>query len=263
MSIQQTHILVRYAEIGIKGNNRSEFENMLVRNIRACLNAHAIFFESVSRSSGRIIIKTNADCTELREIFGIASWSIAIDTGTTIKELFSVVHSLVSFTDKTFKVACTRVDKRFALTSMEVNCQLGELLCTATGARVKMHSPDILVECEIVEQHILYCLSTQQGLGGLPVGSSSQVLVLAENHDELRAALAMLKRGCSILLATSKPELCHELAHFSHGHEITHIPQHHAQEASAHILLAAVPDVYNSIKEYKLHCPIVRPLIGG
>ncbi|MDO8660711.1 MAG: THUMP domain-containing protein [Candidatus Woesearchaeota archaeon] len=263
LNYRQSHVLVRYAEIGIKGNNRSEFETQLTRNIRSCLDAHKIPFDHVVRSSGRIIITTKSDCSVLKEVFGIASWSSAINTGKTIKELFDVVKEHVQLENKTFKVACTRVDKRFPIDSMTINCQLGELLCQATGASVKMKTPDIIVQCEVVEQTLFYCTSTEQGLGGLPVGSSSQVLVLAQTNDDLAAARAMLKRGCTILLATDNTTAIEQILHFSHGHEIKIIPSSQAKEASTKTLLAIVPDICTNIKEYDLSCPIVRPLIGG
>ncbi len=130
----QSHVLVRYAEIGIKGNNRAGFEAQLIHNIRACLVAHNIHFDQILRSSGRIIITTKEDCSVLGEVFGIASWSAAINAGKNIESLFSVVKEFIDLKGNSNKVARTRVDKRFPIDSMTINCQLGDLLCKATGA---------------------------------------------------------------------------------------------------------------------------------
>lgn len=263
MSSNQTHVLVRYAEIGIKGNNRSQFELQLVRNIRASLEAHNIAFENITRSSGRIIISTSSDCQVLEEVFGIASWSSAIKAGTSIHELFAVIQPRINLSQKSFKVVCTRVDKRFSMTSIEVNKELGSLLQASAGSKVKMINPDVFVECEIVEKTFFYCTLTHQGSGGLPVGSSSQVLVVVNTKEELEIAKIMLKRGCTILLASPNNSWILELIHYSHGNEIKTIPLEQAEEASKSSLLVAVSDSYTNIKEYSFACPVVRPLIRG
>ena len=72
-------IVIHYAEIGLKGENRREFEKKLVDNIRLALKD--LNYKSINRISGRILIplesgaETEAFKTALNHVFGIAHFS--------------------------------------------------------------------------------------------------------------------------------------------------------------------------------------------
>ncbi len=71
-------VIVRYSEIGLKGQNRPLFEKKLMENIRDCLKKNGIS-GTASRAAGRIIVKTDdkAALNCLVRVFGIHSLSPA------------------------------------------------------------------------------------------------------------------------------------------------------------------------------------------
>lgn len=67
--------LIKYSEIGIKGNNRHIFEDILVRNIKTALKS--LGDESrVKKADGRIYVESESDPEDviscLKKVFGIA-----------------------------------------------------------------------------------------------------------------------------------------------------------------------------------------------
>jgi thiamine biosynthesis protein ThiI len=193
-------ILVRYAEIGIKGRNRERFERVLVQNIELCLKRHNIP-HSVRRLFGRILIETGNHCAALRRVFGIASFSRAVPAGKTIDDAFAATKKQVEQLAETdsFRVTCRRSDKNFPLTSQEVCVRLGAKLGAVTKAKVKMQNPTVNIELEIIGNTIYVLADRTEGPGGMPVGSQGSVLALIENDASVLAALLVMKRGCTVV----------------------------------------------------------------
>src|SRR5690625_924166 len=79
--MKYNHILIRYAELSLKGKNRNEFERMLQRNLKFVMRE---FPETkIIRSFGRMFIELNgADegkvMERLQDVFGIHSLSPAL-----------------------------------------------------------------------------------------------------------------------------------------------------------------------------------------
>ena len=251
-------MIVRYAEIGLKGNNRKQFEQQLVRNIKAALQAHQISFVRVESRYSRILVQTDDDCACLKEVFGISSFSPALSAGTTVEEAFALVQERVK--TKTFRVSCQRVDKTFSLTSMDFCRLLGAKIVEATGTRVSLKEPETDLAFEILQGKVYFCHATFHGAGGLPVGSAGHVFAIVEQEKDLYAAWLMLKRGCTLTLCCPESLSTAWLEHYCHGHALKKIVN--LSEIPASILLAVVPDTSTSFKDYSLPCPLVRPLIG-
>ncbi len=256
-------ILIRYSEIGLKGDNRSFFEQQLVRNIEACLNAHNIIFEKIERVFGRIIVHTTDPCACLRDVFGIASFSNAVSAGMSAADALPIVLSTIQFSGcRTFRVFCQRLDKSFPQTSQEFARELGGLLVDKTGLGVDLTAADVVVTCEIIHKTVYLCTSTTQGHGGLPVGATGEVLVFVHEREDLLAAWFMLKRGCTLLIACPASLDLSCIEQFMHGHPLRRTKLEDFANRSEHALFAVVPDVIASLKDYSVHCPVVRPLIG-
>jgi len=256
-------ILIRYSEIGLKGDNRSFFEQQLVRNIEACLHDHAVVFEKVERVFGRILVQTNDSCTCLKAVFGISSFSEAVSVGSTVEEAFAEVVKSISFAGaKSFRVLCQRLDKSFVPNSPEFCRQLGSLIVAKTGLTVNLKEADVTVACEVIHNIIYLCTATTQCFAGLPVGTTGEVLVRAETQQDLLAGWFMLKRGCRLLVSCPETIDLSVLQHYSHGHILNRISLDHFSDASLRALLAVVSDTLTTLREYDVHCPVVRPLSG-
>jgi adenylyl- and sulfurtransferase ThiI len=257
-------VIVRYAEIGIKGKNRARFEQALVQNIQACLQSEKIQFTQIKRLFGRILIETDNECKCLKRVFGTASFSSAITTGRTIEEAFAAAKKAVKLTEKdSFRITCQRTDKKFPLTSQEVCVQLGEKIASLTSAKVKMKNPAKEIIIEIIDGAIYLMTSRTEGPGGLPVSTQGKIIALIEDENSVLASLFALKRGCTIIPALMKEidiSLLQKLScpHAQKPIRITSLNDLPGLGVPAIV----VNDVLDSIRPIQLNALILRPLCG-
>ena len=197
----QKVFIVHYGEIGLKGKNRSFFENRLVRNIRHALEGTE--YDDVRRIHGRILVRlsTNADIPEIERrlgaVMGIAHFELCRVTEQNMEAIKSGALEWIRGREfQTLKVETRRANKHFPLTSPEISAEVGGYLLQHTGARADMHHPDLVCWIEIVEKSAYIYTDKIRGVGGLPVSVSGQVLVmLSGGIDSPVAAWRMMKRG--------------------------------------------------------------------
>ena len=206
-------LLIKYSEIGVKGNNRYVFEDMLVRNIKSALRELAHPF-SVRKAQGRIYVTYEEEDYEeavaaLTKVFGIA-WICPVtqmepagfeelkkQVVQFMRETYFSENTQASYT---FKVNCRRAEKSYPMTSMEINMEIGEILLEKfPGLKVDVHHPDIMLNIEIRPKDInLYSVAVE-GLNGMPVGSSGKaMLLLSGGIDSPVAGYLVSKRGVSL-----------------------------------------------------------------
>jgi len=105
-------------------------------------------------------------------------------------------HFGAALPGKIFSVRCKRAGKH-SFTSMEVEKYVGSQLrrqCNAAGISLK--EPEIEVRMEIRDQRLFVIHSQHNGLGGYPLGSIEQTLVLMSGgFDSTVAAYQMMRRG--------------------------------------------------------------------
>lgn len=188
--------LIHYGEIALKGNNRPSFEKRLEEAIRLSLKAR------VKREQGLITASFSSDEKEAAErlsrIFGIEWFSFCTETGTTMEELKRACLQEIGGFEGTFKVDCSRSDKSYPLTSIQVNQEIGEYIIGERGLKVSLKNPGKTIYIEIGGKARVYS-ERHRGPGGLPVGSSGRVLcLLSGGIDSPVAALMMMKRGCKV-----------------------------------------------------------------
>ena len=95
---------------------------------------------------------------------------------------------------------CRRSDKRFSLTSAEVERRLGAAIVRRTGWPVHLERPDLTVQVVIQTDGCYLLTRMAQGRGGLPVGTSGRVVVLLSGGiDSPVAAYLAMKRGARAL----------------------------------------------------------------
>ncbi len=193
--------IIHYGEVGLKGKNRSLFENRLVQNVKLALKDTG--YTDVHRVYGRILVKlgTAANVVEIQKrlgkVMGIAHFElscIAKDNIEAIKD--SALQWIHGQEFNTLKVETRRANKRFPMTSPEISAEVGAHLLTHTGASADMHNPDLLCWIEVVEKSAYIYTEKIRGTGGLPLGVSGKVLVmLSGGIDSPVAAWRMMKRG--------------------------------------------------------------------
>ena len=114
--------LIKYAEIGLKGNNRFIFENALRDRVKEALNRLGDF--AVSKEQGRIFVECPQEydydetVAALQKVFGISSiCPVAVIDSSEWEDLTAGVGNYVEqmYPDRnfTFKVEAKRADKRY------------------------------------------------------------------------------------------------------------------------------------------------------
>jgi thiamine biosynthesis protein ThiI len=212
--------IVRYSEIGLKGQNRSFFEEALVRNIRDRLRGLAGV--KVERRRGRVLVHApGAPAPALRAIEeglgdtpGIRTWSparaVALEMPAIEAAAAELARDFVAARPpgsvRTFRVEASRSEKRFPLTSMQVDAQVGgAVLAAVPELKVKLVGQDLTVGIEIQPGEAFVLSEWRDGPGGLPVGSSGPVaLLLSGGIDSPVAGMLLQKRGCTVA-----PVYCH------------------------------------------------------
>jgi thiamine biosynthesis protein ThiI len=195
-------VLVHYHELALKGRNRPFFEQRLVQNLRSVLaDLQGI---RVTPLTGRVRIDLPDEATWkcLRErvawVFGVANFSLAYAVPRDLEELKRGIGAAVSgLAFETFRVSTKRADKRFPLTSVEIDRELGAHVCALTGKRVDLRHPELTIRVEVLDREAFYSVQREPGPGGLPVGISGKVAALISGGiDSPVAASRMMKRGC-------------------------------------------------------------------
>lgn len=193
-------IMIKYGEIYLKGNNRNFFENLLLKNIRYSLyNINA----KAERIRTRYLVsdydKNEEDLivSKLLTVFGIYSIHKAIEIDTTMQNIVDFTNT-IKLDNCTFKVETNRADKKFELNSFQLNCRLGEIILNNNPtAKVDVHKPDKTIYVDIRENGKTYIYYENiKGIGGMPVGSSADgVVLLSGGIDSPVACYKMAKRG--------------------------------------------------------------------
>ena len=198
-------IVVHYNELALKGRNRSWFVQMLVRNIRTALTGLRV--PAVRSVIGRVEIEIGpaewpAVKERLRSVFGIAYYSYA---GTAPLDLDTIaatfLRNLEERRPSSFRVTARRADKRYPLTSPQIEFEIGGRIKDATGWRVDLGNPELTVHVDVLPDHVFYFFGKEPGAGGLPTGTGGRVAcLLSGGIDSPVAAYRLMRRGCSVLL---------------------------------------------------------------
>lgn len=207
-------VLVRYGEIGLRGNNRRNFEDKLMANMERALSDipnHRIY-----RTPGRVYVDAGGDANPVLErlarVFGIVSFSPAVRVEPEMDAIKDAAEYVLrdSIANRarlavepgaksTFKVESRRADKRFPLPSPEISREVGAHLLDRIGGDVDVHRPDTTVNVEVRDEAAFVYARVVSGPGGLPVGTSGKALLLLSGGiDSPVAGWMGLKRGIEL-----------------------------------------------------------------
>ncbi len=197
-------IVVHYQEIALKGKNRPWFVGRLVRNLRGAVSDLDV--KAVRSLMGRIEIVLGPGATReevgerIRRTFGIANFSYAGRTPLDLDALAAaILRDLGERTCGSFRVSARRADKRFHLTSPQVERDIGGRIQAARGWKVDLKNADLVVHVELLSDEAFYCFGKERGAGGLPTGTAGRVAcLLSGGIDSPVAAHRMMKRGCTV-----------------------------------------------------------------
>jgi thiamine biosynthesis protein ThiI len=198
-------VVVHYQEIALKGRNRPWFIGRLVRNIRTATSDLDV--QRVVSKMGRIeIVLGSPDAwssvaDRLRRVFGIANFSraalVPLDIDVIAK---AILEDLGDLQVPTFRVSARRADKRFRLTSPQIEREVGGRIKEAKQWTVNLDDPAFTIYVEALTGEAFYHFGKEAGAGGMPTGVSGRVVVLLSGGiDSPVAAYRLMKRGCRVI----------------------------------------------------------------
>lgn len=227
MALATPVIAATYAEIALKGRNRSVFMRRLINNVRMALKGEPI--EEVQHVESRLLIRLGDPdrapevVEKLRRVFGLqwVSPTVPVDRAEVDAELAAdlaaqrqpaltaigraavAVAAAARGDARNFKVETRRSDRTFPLPSPRISAAVGAAVFEDCGLPGRMNGPDFVVNVLVLKEEILVFAAKLPAFGGLPVGSGGRAMVLLSGGiDSPVAAWLMMRRGL-------RPEFIH------------------------------------------------------
>lgn len=193
-------LMIKYAELTTKKDNRNFFINTLEKNIKSSLSDLNI--EIIKDYYRMFIISNDYEETikRLKNICGIYEIVPCIkDTDTSLENICWLAKSLIK-EDTTFKVVTNRSDKSYPIPSMELSRKVGAyLLKNVNNLSVDVHNPKVFVNIELRKEGVYIYTEGFKGMGGYPTGTLGKaLLMLSGGIDSIVAGYLTMKRGVKL-----------------------------------------------------------------
>ncbi|WP_412032166.1 tRNA uracil 4-sulfurtransferase ThiI [Malacoplasma muris] len=193
-------IYIKYADLTLKGNNKTSFINSLYNNIK---NAFCNMKINIVKNFDNLkIYCNNSDVNYIISILkympGVLYIIKAVEINTDIEEIKKASLNFVS-PNSTFKIEVKRKYKGF-LDQIEIKKSVaGYLLSNVENLHVNVHNPNTYLWIEIKKnQSIIYSNKTK-GIGGLPIGLNGSCLSLISGGiDSCVSSFLMQKKGMKV-----------------------------------------------------------------
>jgi thiamine biosynthesis protein ThiI len=193
--------LIHYHEIGLKGKNRTRFEQRLQRNVDRALKG--IPRGSVRRMFGRMTLELTPDSPvdvirdRLSHVCGIANFAEAVTVERTIESLRETAWALAEKAKfGSFRITAKRSDKSFYMNSDEICRDVGAYVKERSGAQVKMKDADLEIYIEITTSRLFMYAEKIPAPGGLPVDTKERAMsLISSGIDSPVASYKLMKRG--------------------------------------------------------------------
>ena len=197
-------IVVHYQELALKGKNRPWFLGRLVRHLRHAVSDLDV--TAVRALMGRIEIvlgpstPLQAVSERIRQTFGVANFSLAGRSTLDIDAMAqAILRDLGDRSCRTFRVSARRADKRFPMTSPQIEREVGGRIKEVKGWTVDLDDPELDIRLELLTDQAFYFFGKDRGPGGLPTGTAGRVAcLLSGGIDSPVASHRMMKRGCTV-----------------------------------------------------------------
>lgn len=201
-------ILLKQGEIVLKGLNRRSFEMKLLSNIKRRLQNFGQFRVYAVQST--IYVEPQGECdmdrayAAVKTIFGIVSVSRAAACD---KDKDAILETARRYLGedlgraKSFKVETKRSDKRFPMTSIQLSQYVGGILSEEyPQVKVDVHKPEFIVNLEVRDYAAYVHGPSENGAGGIPVGTGGRVVSLLSGGIDSPVSTHMIaRRGVSII----------------------------------------------------------------
>jgi tRNA uracil 4-sulfurtransferase len=200
-------VVVHYQEIALKGNNRPWFIARLVRNLREATADLGVREVRVLMGRIEVVLDGDAQWPQVRDrlsrVFGVANFAQA---GRARLDVDAIASAILADLERrpdprTFRVSARRADKRYPLTSPQIEREVGGRIKEARHWTVNLDDPQFTIHVEALTDDAFYYFGKELGAGGMPVGVSGRVAcLLSGGIDSPVAAWRLMRRGCRVLL---------------------------------------------------------------
>jgi len=228
--LEYNALLCRYSEIGTKGKNRQQFENLLMKRIRFVLRG--IGELRIHCSQGRIFIR-HKDVTQLftsehvqilRDNIPRVAGLLSVSPGFMVKPELEAIEDVISQTmplvyDATvsalsdersiaYGMRARRSNKKFPMQCRELEIYFAEkMLPKFPRLHINLKKPEFKIEVEVRDKLAFISYERILGPGGLPTASGGRLLALFSGGiDSPVACYQMIRRGCTIDFITFHSE---------------------------------------------------------
>ncbi len=204
--------LVHYHEIGLKGRNRSTFENRLRSNISVAVRG--LTEGRVEKLPSRVLVGVSDPGRREELLAAVAALPGVVHVGDAFVlsrdshdmrraaelALGEVIAASGEDAVRSFAVDARRSSTDHPISSTEMNRDIGTHLVERYGLKVDLGNPDVTVWVEVVQGAAYVCARRLAGPGGLPVGTSGRVVsLLSAGIDSPVATWRMVKRGAVVV----------------------------------------------------------------
>jgi thiamine biosynthesis protein ThiI len=239
-------VLLKVGEIVLKGGNRHHFERLLQENIRRAVRDLDAGVRLWSGGRGVMVLRLTGQrgpgqhgpgghgaatgpaaeaamdqvAERVSSVMGIARVCRAARVAKDPAAAIDTAVAMVAGRTGSFAVRARRRDKRFPLTSADLNREIGSRVQRAYGNPVNLSRPDLTIVVEVDQREVFVYTDGGPGQGGLPVGMSGRALVLMSGGiDSPVAAYRMMRRGlrCDFLHFSGMPLTGHESVYKAYG----------------------------------------------
>lgn len=198
-------LIVHYAEIGLKGGNRTSFERRLRDRLKEGLDSAEVE-AGVHDAGSRYVVSPapGADVERallaIMRIPGVANVSPAFEVPSELEAIQQAAGAILQEAPPgSFKVETRRADKKFPLNSIEISRAVAPVCIEKSPRPVDVHNPDVVVRVEIARKSSFVSAARRLGPGGLPVGSTSRLLsFLSGGIDSAVSTWLMIRRGARV-----------------------------------------------------------------
>ncbi|KKR07493.1 MAG: putative tRNA sulfurtransferase [Parcubacteria group bacterium GW2011_GWC2_39_14] len=194
-------IIVHFDEIGLKGKNQKFFVRRLVENVSQKLKT------DVKIGAKKLVVSwpKNKSWDQIASLLniipGIAFFAPATICASKLEDIKINSKKVIEFyKPQSFRFTARRADKSFEMDSLELSRELGSVVLDAfPDLKVNLKTADIDVRVEVDKESTAILGQQEQGIGGLPVGTTGEVLcLLSGGFDSPVAAYLMMKRGAHV-----------------------------------------------------------------
>ena len=193
-------IMIKYAELTTKKDNRNFFINTLEKNVLSCLDG---LNPTIKKDYYRMFIYVSdieSSISKLSKVFGIHEIVRCVFTEDASLENIENISKTLIKEGSAFKVITNRSDKTYPINSMELSRMVGAyLLKNVPNLKVDVHEPSIIVNIEIRREGVYLYSSGIPGMGGYPTGTLGKaLLMLSGGIDSVVAGFLTMKRGVKL-----------------------------------------------------------------